>query len=226
MNAAQLRARVRKAMAKRAEEIEEEESGDLNLIPFLDLLMCVMVFFMASISPGYLLGQLNTSLPSSVSAEATSDTDPEDEPDDEPLDLVVSVTETQLIVWSISGLEGDLDDPRAVLERENDESAPAPEYDYRELNDVLYEIADRRWAGQERDRDTYELILQADGDIPYETIVAVMDHVRRRLPEEGFPAEAEGAREPDPLVMPEDGVAYDPDHHPLFPDVVFSMGFE
>ena len=227
MNAAQVRAKARKAMAKRAAEIEEEEGGEIDLVPYLDMVMNVMVFLLASVTAGYILGQINTNLPSSVSAEAVSDTEPDEDPDEASLDLVISVTGSQLIVWSTSGMVGTIEEPHAVIPRTNeDEDGVAPTYDYGSLNEVLYEVAAHRWAGEERDRDTYEVILQADGDIPYETIVRVMDNVRRRLPDEGFPAEADGAEGPDPLVIPEDGAEYDPDRHPLFPDIVFSMGFE
>lgn len=227
MNAVQLRARVRKAMKRRAEEIEEEEAGDLNLIPFLDMVMNVMVFLLAGISGGYVLGQINTTLPSSVSAEAATDTEPDEDPDEPPLQLVVSVTEQHLLVWSVSGEVGDLNEPHATLARTDDGGAGAlPIYDYQELNDVLYEVADERWGGRARDRDTYEVILQADGDIPYDTIVAVMDHMRRRLPDPDDDTFPGGGDRPPPLAMPAEGEPFDPDAHPLFPDILFSMGFE
>ena len=226
MNAAQVRAKARKAMRRREEEIEAEEveGGEINLIPYLDIVTNLMLFLLATISAGFVLGQINTTLPSSVPADQVSGAEPEEDPDEQPLQLVVSVTKPRLIVWSVSGLEGTLKEPKAVIDRTNPNAAgAAPSYDFQKLNDVLYEIASRRWAGKPRERDTYEVILQADGDIPYETVIGVMDNVRRRLPESGLPG---GSHKPTPLAMPKEGTPYDPDQHPLFPDILFSMGFE
>ena len=86
--------------------------------------------------------------------------------------------------------------------------------------------------GRIRPCDSYEIILQADGQIPYETIIDVMDNLRRRLPRDfnaaeklsqvGTPrdADAKDGQCKDPVEN------YDPDKHLLFPDILFSPGFE
>jgi biopolymer transport protein ExbD len=224
MNASQVRAKARMAMKRRSEEIEadELESGEINLIPYLDIVTNLMLFLLATISAGFVLGQINTTLPDHVEAESVSQTKPEKPPNEKPLQLVVSATKRQLLVWSVSGLEGTLKEPKAALPRTSAAGEP-PAYDYHRLNDVLYEIAKRRWGGKARKRDTYEVILQADGDIPYESIIHIMDNMRRRLPESGMPG---GGFKPAPLKVPAEGAPYNPDRHPLFPDILFSMGFE
>ena len=52
MNAAQVRARARMAMKRREEEIELEEieGGELNLVPYLDIITNVVLFLLASVS--------------------------------------------------------------------------------------------------------------------------------------------------------------------------------
>jgi biopolymer transport protein ExbD len=227
MNAAQVRAKARMAMKRREEQVEQDEieSGELNLIPYLDIVTNLMLFLLAAAAAGFILGQINTTLPDSVPADQVSPTDPAKNPDEKPLQLIVSTTKQGMLLWSISGLEGTLEAPKARINRQQTKPDEAPAYDYKALNDALYEIAARRWKGKARAIDTYEIILQSDPDIPYETIVHILDAVRRKLPNEVKP----GGRMPD-VAMPKADKqgdkwvpteAYDPDKHYLFPDVLF-----
>lgn len=227
MNAAQVRAKARMAMKRREEEVEQDEleSGEINLIPYLDIVTNLMLFLLAAAAAGFILGQINTTLPDHVPADAMAPTDPAKTPDEKPLQLIVSTTKEGMILWSISGLEGTLEAPKARITRRQTRPDEAPSYDYKALNDSLYEIAARRWKGKPRAIDTYEIILQADPDIPYETIVHILDAVRRKLP-----AEVRSGQVLSPVAMPKADKqgdkwvpteAYDPDKHFLFPDVLF-----
>jgi biopolymer transport protein ExbD len=221
MNAAQVRAKARMAMKKREEQIEDEEleGGEINLIPYLDIVTNLMLFLLASISAGFILGQINTTLPNYTPAAAMVNQKPAKKPDEQPLQLVVSVTKGEIIVWSVSGLEGTLNEPRARIPGLPSGDGAPPKYKFEELNSALVEIASRRWAGKPRKKETYEVILQVDAEIPYETVIAVMDNVRRKLTGERHRAR--------PLAMPAEGEAFNPDVHPLFPDVLFAAwGFE
>jgi biopolymer transport protein ExbD len=149
---------------------------------------------------------------------------------DPQLQLVVSVTQKGILLWSISGLEGTLQAPKIVVERNSGaDTTGEMAYNYPKLNDALGEIASRRGKGQMRPVKTYEIILQADGDIPYGTIIKVMDNLRRKLPagagEEPTTAAAmpgmEGEGKDQKVVE-----AFDPDKHYLFPDILFSSGFD
>jgi biopolymer transport protein TolR len=228
MNASQVRARARKAQQRREEEVEQDEieGGEINLVPYLDIVTNLMLFLLISVSAGFILGQINTTLPDHVPSSAVQPTDPAKTPDEKPLQLIVSATQQGIILWSISGLEGTLESPKARVNRAAATAADsAPVFDYAALNASLYEIATRRWKGKERQPDTYEIILQADPDIPYETIVAIMDAVRRRIPPDAKPGE-KLAEVTIPLERKEDGTVavtapYDPDAHYLFPDVLF-----
>ncbi|WP_428261561.1 ExbD/TolR family protein [Haliangium sp.] len=240
MNAAQVRAKARRAMRRREEEVEQEEieSGELNLIPYLDIVTNLMLFLLASISSGLMLGQLNTTLPDrGPPPSAMANQDPATDPNDQPLRLVVSITRESILVWSMSGLEGTLAEPKATVPRLREEDG-VPVYDYDRLNQALVEIATRRWQGKLRKLPTFQALLQADGAIPYGTIIRVMDAMRCKLPPPEQAAEVcflptvqtaiTSAEEPvdafnrlyDPARAP-----YDPDRFALFHDVVFSSGF-
>lgn len=266
MNAAQVRAKARAAMKRREEELEQEEieGGEINLIPYLDIVTNLMLFLLASISSGLILGQLNTTLPDKGPSQASmSNQDPNKPPQEKPLQLVVSISKQELLVWSISGLEGTLKEPKARIKRVADDQGrkgkdgklrPIPAYDYATLNTTLFEISKRLWRDvvprKPRKIETYQVILMADGDIPYGTIIATMDAVRCKLPEQGkestggclFPAGKQAIEEATKIAGPPPNdvnsilertglfhpelVMYDPEKHALFHDILFSPGFE
>ncbi len=224
LNAAQVKAKTRQRVKRREDEIELEEieGGEINLIPYLDIVTNLMLFLL-SISSGFLLGQIDTTLPDHSKASARPPVDPTQEPS---LQLIASVTDRNIILWSISGLEGTLNQPKAIIPRA-DSPGPVPVYDYGKFNAALVEIANRRWGGKARPKQTYEIILQADASIPYETVISVMDNMRRYLPPPGQPkpeitnpdVNADGTERKPPLP-------YDPMKHYLFPDILFSSGFD
>lgn len=242
MNAAQVRAKARRAMKRREEEVEQEEieGGEINLIPYLDIVTNLMLFLLASITSGLILGQLNTMLPDRGPPQAAmAEQDPADDPNDKPLQLVISVTMTEIVVWSVTGMEGTLQAPQATVPRLGQDDNGAPRYDYARLNRVLHEIASRRWGRKLRKLPTFQAVLQPDGAIPYATIIAVMDAMRCKLPaadEAGdgclMPTDQEAiARAEDPVdeenrLYDPARAPYDPDRFALFHDILFSSGFE
>lgn len=226
MNSAQVRGKARSAMAKREDEIEEEEiqGGEINLVPYLDIVTNLMLFMLMSVSTGLVLGQIDTTLPSHSTSSSNKPVDPEKKPDEQPLRLMVSITKNRMLLWSVSGLEGTIQNPKisAGLLPEKSTSTK-PVYDYAKLNTALIEIATRRWAGKMRPTDTYQILLQADGEIPYETVIEVMDHMRRPIDPEKTGQKV--------VTMPKfevkDGKeipteAYDPKKHYLFINVLFA----
>lgn len=232
MNIAKAHAKARMAVKKREEEIEtdELESGELNLVPYLDIATNILLFLLASLSSGILFGHINTSLPDHAPASSVGNNDPATPPDEQPLQLVVSITPTEIRLWSISGLEGTLTEPKARIAKRPAGAEEA--YDYMALNKALKEIVERRWPdadaarpGDDLDTDgnkvvteeeyaaakrpfkTRQLILQADAKTPYETVIAVMDYTRE--------------------VIPTDPQNPGPDaHQDLFPNIHFSTGFQ
>ena|SRR5688572_2147630 len=266
-SAQRVRGRIRAAIKRREDDIEREEmeSGELKLIPYLDMVTNLMLFLLASVSAGLILVQIDTTLPDRQTAPSPVTSSPSTNPDDQPLKLVVSITRDRIILWSISGLEGTLSTPKAVYPRTGRDGEacdgpymcesnacdaasqkcvpsrdePAPVFDYRALNATMLEIAERRYTGKLRKRETYQAILMADGTIPYSTIVAVMGAMRCKLPEFGkevapcaLPTEDAALKQaPDPIapngkLFDTDRVPYDPKKMALFHDILFSSGFE
>jgi len=92
------------------------------------------------------------------------------DPDALPLQLVISITKTQVIVWSISGLEGTLKEPKRVL--------PNDARTADEVGNTLAEIVKRRWGGKHRPESTLEILVMADGATPMQQVASVLGAVR------------------------------------------------
>jgi biopolymer transport protein ExbD len=287
-SAQRVRSKTRAAIKRREDAIEQDEleSGELNLIPYLDIVTNLMLFLLASVSAGLILAQIDTTLPDKAPPNLTKPTTPQQNPDEQPLKLFVSIKRDEMILWSATGLEGTLNAPkpgytfrRSGREGEPCDGAymcesnscdpnrpqtdpksgskmgtcvpsrddPAPVFEFRRLNETLFEIANRRYGGKQRKADTYTIVLQADGAIPYSTIVAVMASMRCKLPEPGaepkacaLPTEDPDLKKaPDPIAPAGCGDAakpcklydsaravYDPKKMALFHDIQFSQGFE
>lgn len=266
-SAQRVRSKVRAAVKRREDLIEQDEleSGELNLIPYLDMVTNLLLFVLASVSAGLILTQIDTTLPDKQTAPQAMTQPPVTNPDEQPLKLVVSILRDRLILWSISGLEGSLNAPKQVFQRTGRDGDPcdgpymcesnsceaatqkcapsrddpAPVFDYRAVNNVLFEIANRRYTGKQRKPETYQAILMADGSIPYATIVSVMSAMRCKLPEFGkevtpcaLPTEdpaLKAAREPiapSGKLFDTARATYDPNKMSLFHDILFSSGFE
>ncbi len=276
LSAQRVRSKTRNAVRRREDQIEQEEieSGELNLIPYLDMVTNLMLFLLASISAGIIFTQIDTTLPDKAPPSTSVQQPSQTNPDDQPLKLVVSITGDRMLLWSISGLEGTLQAPKAAFPRTGKDgdscdgnymcegnwcdpdrgkcgpppagmpvSRPTPVFDWRALSNALYEIANRRYTGKQRKKETYQIILMADGSIPYNTIASVMAAVRCKLPE--FGKEPTGCAlptddpktlaqlrqqkltvSPDGRVFDVDNAAYDPKKMALFSDILFSLGFE
>lgn len=266
-----VRAKTRAAVKRREDAVEQDEmeSGELNLIPYLDMVTNLMLFLLFSVSAGIILTQIDTTLPTQKKADAANPP-PQVPPDEQPLKLFVSITRDSMTLWSVTGLEGTLKEPKPgyVFQRVGkvgdscegphnceqnscrvetagqlgkcvaSDQEPTFVYDYRKLNDTLFEIAKRRYGtGKPRRADTYSIMLQADPMVPYSAIVATMSAMRCKFPAEG--------REPTLCALPDAGMKkeaqpvsadgkyydteraiYDPTKMALFHEIGFSSGFE
>ncbi len=217
MNAAQVRAKARMAMKRREEEVEQEEieGGELNLVPYLDIVTNIMLFLLASVTTGLLVGVINSTLPEYKDPDAAGAAG--DNKKDEKIQLVVAVTKPEIIMFSLSGLEGTLEAPKAKIPARE----PGKEYEFQKLTDAAAEIVIRRGWDKLRILDTTgdqplclapdkaplpmeacrpagatEVFLMVDGEIPYATVIAAMDALRSTT----------------------DGAL------PLFPGIIFSSG--
>src|SRR4051812_35682822 len=116
MNSAQVRAKARMAMKRREEEIEQEEmeGGELNLVPYLDIVTNVMLFLLATVTSGLILGNINSALPE-YSPPGTAGSTTAAPPDEPSLQMIVAVSFDKITFFSVSGLEGTIDKPLAEL---------------------------------------------------------------------------------------------------------------
>lgn len=275
LSAQRVRSKTRNAVRRREDQIEQEEieSGELNLIPYLDMVTNLMLFLLFSISAGIIFTQIDTTLPDKAPPSTTVTQPPQTNPDDQPLKMVVSITKDKLLLWSITGIEGTLAAPKAAFPRtgrdgdscdgpymcesgycshdnkcgpspsQNNAPAPTPVFDYRGLSNALYEISNRHYNGKVRKLETYQIILMADGSIPYATIASAMAAMRCKLPEFGKEPKpcAIPTEDPDTIkrmraqkisVLPDntqldpETAAYNPDKMALFSTILFSSGFE
>jgi hypothetical protein len=117
------------------------------------------------------LGSLPLHLPDHTPRAMAMDESPAPEPGDEPLQLIASITKDKIVLWSISGLEGTLMEPKLVIPRDGGGTA-ASGYDFNKLRAALEEIAERRWAGKERPNESHDFLLQFDGDVPFQIVAA------------------------------------------------------
>jgi len=192
------------AMKKREEEIavEELEGGEINLVPYLDIITNIVLFLLASVTAGLVLGSINSSLPEY--AEGAAPTNPNQNPNEEPpVQLVCAIGRLEIQLFSLSGQEGTLAAPKLKLPARK----PGVDYDFAKLNDAAAEIVKRRWGSKPmlrevdgkpaciiysaqakreeshpltdcRPQKATEVYLIADGEIPYATVVAAMDALR------------------------------------------------
>ncbi len=237
-SAQRVRAKTRAAVKRREDQIESEEieSGELNLIPYLDMVTNLMLFILASISAGLILVQIDTQLPDRAPPSATTQQQTQPTPPDEqPLKIVLLVLFDRVDLGSFSGLEGTLTTPKASFQRTGKEGAkcdgdymcesnkcddrqvcvasqdaPQPVFNYREINAALVEIANRRYLNKNRKYDTYQAILMADTRIPYSTITSIMSAMRCKLPDFN--------KEPEPCMLPSDDPNLKKEQDPISPD--------
>src|SRR5688572_19340483 len=95
-SAHRVRSKTRAAVKRREDAIEQDEleSGELNLIPYLDMVTNLMLFLLASVSAGLILVQIDTTLPDRA-PPSTKPSTPSQDPKDQPLKLFLSVSPTQ-----------------------------------------------------------------------------------------------------------------------------------
>ncbi|MBV8763214.1 MAG: biopolymer transporter ExbD [Deltaproteobacteria bacterium] len=120
LSAQRVRSKTRNAVRRREDQIEQEEieSGELNLIPYLDMVTNLMLFLLFSISAGIIFTQIDTTLPDKAPPSTNVAQQPtQPNPDDQPLKMVVSITKDKMILWSITGIEGTLPAPKAIFPR-------------------------------------------------------------------------------------------------------------
>src|SRR5580693_3469331 len=123
MTRSQVRAACRR-MRDHVEEIEEE-AGELNLVPYMDIVTNIIIFLLASVVNQVALGNVNVSVPTLASGGAATMDEPPPKP---PLNLTVTVGNTGFTIAASGGV-------LPVIPK-----MANGQYDYKQLTKKLLEI--------------------------------------------------------------------------------------
>jgi biopolymer transport protein ExbD len=134
----------------------EEETAEINLVPYMDIVTNIIIFLLASVVQQMPMGNINVSSPTlSVGGGA-----PQEEPETPPLNLTVTVAANGFIVAG----SGAVIPPIPKL--------PNGQYDFDGLNNKLIEIKKEIAHGETK------ATFNADAYVPYEMVVKTLDAMR------------------------------------------------
>jgi biopolymer transport protein TolR len=153
MTRRQVRAQMRR-LKEHAEEAEED-TGEINLVPYMDIVTNIIIFLLASVVNQVPLGNINVSSPTIGSGAAAVA-----EPEKPPLNLTVTVTTNGFII----GGSGAVIPPLPKM--------PNGQYDFDGLTNKLAEIKREIAPGETKAN------FNADAYIPYELVVKTLDAMR------------------------------------------------
>ncbi|HEV3030527.1 MAG TPA: biopolymer transporter ExbD [Polyangia bacterium] len=145
-------------MRDHVEEIEEE-AGELNLVPYMDIVTNIIIFLLASMINQVSLANINVSVPSISGGGASAEDNPP--PDKPPLNLTVSVGASGFTVAASGGV-------LPIVTK-----LPNGQYDYKSLTTKLKEIKSAPDNATETKAN-----FSADANIPYDVVVATLDAMR------------------------------------------------
>lgn len=172
MTVQRLRSRMRKLREVGEEMIEE--TGELNLIPYLDIVTNIIMFLLATITFSAVVGNINVNTPTTTAVVPGQH---EEKPKAE-LNLTVSVTERGFTIAASGGVlyEGWTWGPAGLQQTTNNiPTIPLKdgEYDHARLTEQMRIIKDHY-------PDESRVIVNANPQITYDKIVATMDAIRNQ----------------------------------------------
>jgi len=145
----------------------EEEVGELNIVPYLDIVVNLVMFMLLSMTGLISLGVLNVSTPKIGGAAATTAAEQAEQP---KLLLTVAIGKQGFYVAGAGGVLGadaatpDATRPPTIPLRDG-------KYDYAALSEQLHGIKDRY-------PNETSVILSADMDVVYDILIQTMDACR------------------------------------------------
>ncbi|MBN1542087.1 biopolymer transporter ExbD [candidate division KSB1 bacterium] len=140
---------------------------EINMFPMMNL-MVVLVPLLLSTATAIKIGIIELNLPQAAGGPASELQLPKEPKQN--LDLTVTITSEGLYLSSVQAVLQDPADGGPTLAKNADGS-----YDFQRLNEMLVEIK-RKIAGGSL--DTKRIILQAESNIDYQTLVSTMDAAR------------------------------------------------
>ena len=153
MTRRQVRATMRR-MREHADEAEEEP-GELNLVPYLDIITNVIIFLLASVAYNVSYANVNVTQPKIAGVAGAVDV-----PETDPLNLTVNAGASGFLIGASGGILG-----------ETVPKLPSGDYDYQALTRTLEKIK------TEFPNET-KAIFNADSYIPYDVVVKSLDAMR------------------------------------------------
>jgi len=150
---------------------EEDEIGELNIVPYLDIVTNLVMFMLLSMVGMISLGVLDVGTPK-IGQPSAAENKPADKKDTPPLLLTVTVTDRGFRVAGTGGVlpeqtGKDADTSAPTLPRRNGA------YDYEGLTSLLSLI-------KEKFPTETRVILMASDDIAYELVILTMDACREK----------------------------------------------
>lgn len=141
---------------------EEEEAGELNIVPYLDILMNLILFMLLSITGLASFGILNVTAPNYGGPTAGVQ---QENPDQPKLTLSVLISKQGHFINSENAILGENGNaPTIPLKADGS-------YDYEALNAKMVEIK-QAFPGETK------VIIGADSDVQYDALIATMDACR------------------------------------------------
>jgi biopolymer transport protein TolR len=168
--------RQRAYIRKRSKHVEldpSEVAGELNIIPFLDIVVNLIMFLLATTEAVLLISQIESDLPKIASGRSKGADVAT------PLNLNVTVVSAGVLV---SGSGGKLAPGCTGIDTGRTVTVPmkGKDYDWTGLTECVARVKE-----QFKDEDT--VTISADPQVQYEHVVKAMDSVRSKAKEELFP---------------------------------------
>lgn len=163
--------RQRSYIQKRTKKVELDPSetvGELNIVPFLDIVVNLIMFLLVTTEAVLLMSQIESDLPKIARGRSRSVEDVTT-----PLNLNVTVTEDGVLV---SGSGGKLASGCEQLESGRGVTVPLlgpGRYDWGGLTSCVAKVKDKF-------EDEDSVTISADPQVQYEHVVAAMDAVRNQ----------------------------------------------
>lgn len=149
----------------------EDHSGELNIVPYLDVLMNLIIFVLLSMTGLAAFGILNVSAPNygAPSAGANSDSDKPQQV------LSVLISKKGFFVAGANAVLGDQSVPVGTEVTAGSPTLPkkADAFDFKGLTRTMADIK-----AHPNFRAETKVIVGAEADIPYEVLIQTMDAVR------------------------------------------------
>jgi biopolymer transport protein ExbD len=199
-----LRTKLRKI--REMGEAAAEEGGELNIIPYLDIVVNIIMFMLATTTFAAALGDINVAQP--TTSNTVSATPPDEKPKND-LNLTISISDKGFTIAASGAVlrQGFSFDKDGNLVQAGDQLPTIPkkgtDFDYELLGKKMLEIKATPIAQNET-----KLIVNPNSDITYEVVVQALDACRGKLVTKPDPAN------PSKQIETFEG----------FPDVIFSAG--